>query len=236
MEDPSKIYRILIKFMDEKYIDSFLDEGLIYMNNIDFFRNYEKEEDGKSVRGDPAEGLAMSLKAEDLQVSFNGQILEGLVGKVEARFNHEDKTNIYSMTRISDKDILDAGSGGLYISEEFLKFGNKAVIISGDNINKFCDKLNSALNSDDDVFTYREDGCITKQVDYVDRDQFHGDMGVFTKFCEYSWQYEWRIAFKQRKSSGEYVVKLGSLRDIVTIAETKSLVEQPIKLIHRENI
>lgn len=36
MEDPYKIFRVLIKFMDEKYVDSFLNEGLLFMNNIFF--------------------------------------------------------------------------------------------------------------------------------------------------------------------------------------------------------
>jgi hypothetical protein len=34
MEDPNKIFRVLIKFMNEKYVDSFVNEGLIFMNNI----------------------------------------------------------------------------------------------------------------------------------------------------------------------------------------------------------
>jgi hypothetical protein len=87
MEDPYKIFRVLIKFMDEKYVDSFLNEGLLFMNNIDFFRSYEDAD--VALRGDLHEGLAASYKADGLTITFGNHVLEGAVGKVDLRYNHE---------------------------------------------------------------------------------------------------------------------------------------------------
>lgn len=37
MNNPYKKFRFLIKFMDEGNVDSFLNDGLLFMNNIDYF-------------------------------------------------------------------------------------------------------------------------------------------------------------------------------------------------------
>jgi hypothetical protein len=108
MEDAHKIFRLLIKFMNERYVGSLLNEGLLFMNNIDFFRHYEDSD--FTLRGDIHEGLAAAYNAEDLVIHFGGHKLEGVVGKVDIRHNLEDETNIYSMTKISDGKIIEAGA------------------------------------------------------------------------------------------------------------------------------
>lgn len=92
MDDPSKIYRVLIKFMDESFVESLLKKGLLYMNNIDYFKNYEDSD--IALRGDIHEGLAASYKADDLVIHFGGQKIEGAVGKVDLRYNHEGANGI----------------------------------------------------------------------------------------------------------------------------------------------
>lgn len=228
MQDPNKVYRFLIKFMDEAYVDSFVNEGLLYMNNINFFKEYEDID--VALRSDIHEGLAASLKADEIIIHFGNHEIEGAIGKVDLRYNHEGETNIYSMGKISDGDILAAGDEGLYLSEKFNGFGNKAVIIGGPNIGKFEERLKKAIENSGDIYTPREDNVIAKQVTYLNRENHHGEMDVFDKFDEYSWQYEWRIAFKQ-KTPGPYPLKIGDLSDIATIHDTATLISQPIKLV-----
>lgn len=229
MEDPYKTYRVLIKFMDEKYVDSFLNDGLLYMNNIDYFRNYVDED--IALRGDDNEGLAASYIAEGLTITLGDHILKGAVGKVDLRYSHEGDTNIYSMTKISDGKILDAGKSGLLLSEKFSKFGNRAVIIGGSNITEFENRLKQAISNNQNIHTSREDNVLAKQVSYLIREKHHGKMGVFDKFTDYSWQHEWRIAFKQTSASGAYQLKIGSLSDIAQVFETESLIREPLKLV-----
>ncbi|OUX87123.1 MAG: hypothetical protein CBB95_09855 [Alteromonas sp. TMED35] len=229
MEDPYKIFRVLIKFMDEQYVDSFLNDGLLFMNNIDYFRSYEDAD--VALRGDIHEGLAATYKAEGLTITLGDHVVEGAVGKVDLRYNHEGDTNIYSMTKISDGKILEAGDSGLFLSENFIKFGNRAVVIGGSNIIEFEKRLRNALAKDQNIYTPREDNVLAKQVSYLSREEHHGQMDVFDKFSDYSWQHEWRIAFKQKQAAGPYPLKIGNLSDIASVFETESLIREPLKLV-----
>lgn len=228
MEDPYKIFRVLIKFMDEQYVDSFLNDGLLFMNNIQYFRNYEDSD--VALRGDIHEGLAATYKAEEIIFTFGGHVAEGAVGKVDLRYDHEDDTNIYSMTKISDGKILEAGDSGLFLSDKFIQLGNRAVVITGSNITEFESRLIKALSNELNIYIPREDNVLAKQVSYLSREDHHGKMDVFNKFSDYAWQYEWRIAFKQKKSAGPYSFKIGSLSDIASVFEIEALIQSPLKL------
>ncbi|ALS32993.1 hypothetical protein PTRA_a1840 [Pseudoalteromonas translucida KMM 520] len=222
-----KRHRVLIKFMDEEYVESFINEGLIFMNNIQFFREYEDSD--PALRGDAKEGLRASYLPENITLELNGRTLTALVGKVELRESHQNETNIYSMTIVSDADILDAGEKGLYLSEDFNKFGNKAVFIGGSDINIFWNRVTEAINNNEDLFTLEEN--VAKKVTYVDASEHHSELNVFTKFSEYKWQHEWRVALKQISSSGPLELRVGNLSDIAHITGTKSLIQQPLKLV-----
>lgn len=232
MEDPNKIFRALIKFMDEKYVDSFLNEGLLFMNNIDFFKNYEDSD--VALRGDMHEGLAASFKSDEVSITLGEHEIEGVVGKVDLRYHHEGDTNIYSMTKVSDGNILDAGENGLILSKKFSSFGNRAVLISGSNIVEFERRLKAAISSDENLYTPRKDGVAAKQISYLNREQHNGQMDAFNKFDDYTWQHEWRIAFKQSKTNGAYPLKIGSLADIAQVFETDLLISQPLKLVPKK--
>lgn len=229
MEDPYKIFRVLIKFMDEKYVDSFLHDGLLFMNNIDYFRGYEDAD--VALRGDIHEGLAATYKAEGLTITLGDHVVEGAVGKVDLRYNHEGDTNIYSMTKISDGKILESGASGLFLSDKFIKFGNRAVVIGGSKIIEFENRLISALSKDLNIYTPREDNVIAKQISYLSREEHHGQMDIFDKFSDYEWQHEWRIAFKQKQAAGAYSLKIGNLSDIASVFETEPFIRGPLKLV-----
>lgn len=233
MEDPHKIFRVLIKLMDEQYVDSFMNDGLLFMNNIGFFRTYEDSD--VALRGDVYEGLAVSYKANEIVIHFGDHKVEGAVDKIDLRYHHEDDTNMYSMTKISDGNIIEAGNDGLYLSKKFERFGNSAVIIGGSNIIEFEKRLKQAIASRNDIYTPRQDNVVARQVCYLSRDDHHGQMDVFDKFDEYKWQYEWRIAFKQTSGNGAYPLKIGNLTDIAQVFETGAITKEPLKLVSNNN-
>lgn len=232
MADPNKIYRVLIKFMEEQFVDSFMNDGLLFMNNIDYFSKYEDAD--IAVRGDVYEGLAASYNADEVTIKIGEHVIEGAVGKVDIRFDQEGDINIYSMTKISDGEIIEAGKTGLFLSNKFKKFGNRAVVIGGSNITEFEKRLKSAILADRNIYTLGEDNVVAKQVFYLSRDEHHGQMNVFNKFDDYSWQHEWRIAFKQTKVAGAYCLKIGRLADIAMVFKTGSLIGEPFKLLPSE--
>lgn len=227
MVSPDNRNRLLIKFMDEQYVDSFISDGLLYMNNIQYFRDYEDSD--PALRGDAHEGLSASLLPKNITLEINGRVITDAVGKVDIRQCHQDETNIYSMTIISDQDILSSGENGLHLSSNFEKFGNKAVFIGGSDISEFWRRLKNAIENDQSIYTLEEDNAVAKKVNYVERELHHSQLSVFNKFSEYAWQHEWRIALKQTKCVGPLPLKIGSLADIAHVVDTTDIVKEPIK-------
>jgi len=215
--------------MDQSQTNSFVNDGLIYMNNIRFFREYEDSD--VALRADIDEGLSASYQSDAVSVHIDGHEVEGTTGNIRLRYDHEDETNIYSMTKISDGHILEAGDKGLFLSDKFKGFGSHAVVIGGSNITEFEARLSKALNSSNDIYTPRSDHIMAMCLNYLSRDQHNGKMDVFQKFDKYEWQHEWRIAFKQKDNVGPYLLKIGDLSDITQVCKTTDLISQPIKFV-----
>lgn len=223
--DPKKITRLFIKFTDEKYVDSIVNEGLLYMNNLEYFSNIEDE----FVRGDKDDGLAASYDSRKIELSFAGQEITGLIGPVKIRYNHELETNVFSLTAITDFDFIRAG-GSFRLSENFKNFGNKAVVFAGSAITSFLERVRNKLEHDPDI-TAGSDSYGARPVEYVSRAAHHGEMGIFRKYDEYAWQHEWRIAIKRKSGTGPYDrFKLGSLADICTVYDTEELLKHPFQV------
>lgn len=227
MASPESRNRLLIKYMDEKYVHSFINEGLLFMNNIQYFRAYEDSD--PALRGDAHEGLSASFLPENVTLEINGRVIADAVGKIDLRQCHQDETNIYSMTIISDQDILSAGENGLRLSSDFIKFGNKAVIIGGSDISEFWRRLKITIDNDQSIYTLEENNIVGRKVSYVDRELHHSRLSVFNKFKDYAWQHEWRIALKQARGAGPLPLKIGSLADIAHVINTADLIREPIK-------
>jgi len=227
MVSPENRNRLLIKFMDEQYVHSFINEGLLFMNNIQYFRAYEDSD--PALRGDAHEGLEASFLPENITLELNGHVITGAVDKVDLRQCHQDETNIYSMTIISDQDILSSGEGGLCLSSNFLKFGNKAIFIGGSDISEFWCRLKNNIDNNQSIYTLEENNIVGRKISYVDRRLHHSQLSVFNKFNEYAWQHEWRIALKQTERVGPLPLKIGSLADIAHVMDTADLIREPIK-------
>ena len=122
-----------------------------------------------------------------------------------------------------------------YLSEKFRAFGNKVVLIT--NATEFSKRIQKGLDSNPDIdrsLLVNQDGIAGAPVKYVSRKEHHGKMGIFTKFDEYKWQYEWRIAIRQTKVLGPYKFKIGGLSDIVKVCDVDIALQKPIKLIYSE--
>lgn len=216
----------MIKFMEKQYIKSFLEEGLLYMNNIKFYREYEE----KNVRGDIYEGLSATLSPNQVFMKWGEVEFKSLVGKIDIRREADDNINIYSMSMIRLIDVLDTVKNELKLSESFASFGDSCIIISGENIPVFFERLKKALHESKNIAPIIKDKFATK-VEYVNRKNFHGEMTIFQKFNEYNWQYEWRIALRQSKTGHPYELRLGSLKDIAQVYDADELLAESIKMI-----
>ncbi|WP_151174218.1 hypothetical protein [Pseudoalteromonas ruthenica] len=216
----------LIKFMKEEHTKDFVEQGLLHMNTIKYFR--ELEDIDPCLRGDENEGLEASLRPEHITIELNGRVLRDLKDKVDIRPVHQDETKIYCMTLITIDDIKKSENSTIYLSEKFLNFGDKAAIIYGKDINLFFEQLKKEITRREDLFTIED--SLSKKVDYLERSEHHRNLGVFTKFIEYSWQYEYRIALKKENEPDYIQLRIGDLSQIVEVTDTASLIKHPIKI------
>ena len=228
MTNPENRFRLLIKFMPECYVEEFVNNGLLFMNELKYFKEYEDSH--PILRGDPNEGLMASYLPDDVIMKFNGEVVTGVTGKVDIWDTYYDDTNLYCVTLISEKDILDFGESGLFLSKNFKHFGNKAVLIVGEEISIFWNRLKTILEKDPNIETLNHEKFIAKTVKYVDRNKHHNTLTPFNKFSEYKWQYEWRIALKKRNNIGPLSIEIGDISDIAHVVDTETLVNGPIQL------
>lgn len=196
------------------------------MNTLKYFREYE--ENNPNLRGDEYEGIISSWLPSEVVIHVNDYKLTDLVGKIDIHDGQRDELNLYCMTIINDKDIIDAGENGFLLSERFLEFGNKAVLIFGKDINLFCRKLYQEVSKRNDVNFFESH---PKSVKYLERDGHHDKIDVFSKFNEYSWQHEWRIAVFQEGPLSHLSLYLGDLSEIVHVVDTRDIIQKPILLV-----
>ncbi len=196
-----------------------MDEGLLYMNTLKYFRTYEDSDE--ALRGDEHEGLSASFLPEEIQMTVNGTKIEGIIGKVDSRPLHVDEIKLFCMTALTDDILKD----GLVLDPRFSKFGDKAIVIEGQGLVSFFKMLRNSVKDDQSVFaidsTFKTNGL----VEYVDRILHHKELTVFHKFKEYSWQHEFRIAFERSENDGSFPLYIGSLHNIAYVKDTKEMLE-----------
>jgi hypothetical protein len=119
----------LIKIGCKEHILELYDKGVIFMNNIDYFIQYEDKE----LRGDKSEGLSVIAQDSKLQLFYNGKELgHAESAKLKVR-GHSG--NIYSLIAITSND----SPGSFHIDERNKKFGDSFVVIL--NVKKFMKRI-----------------------------------------------------------------------------------------------
>jgi hypothetical protein len=214
----------LIKFMDPEYVASFIDDGLLYMNTAGYFRTYE--EDNVALRADQHEGLSASYSPDEVELRIEGRVIDGIIGKIDSRPQGVDELKLYCMTVLTHSDI----ENGFRLDPRFLQFGSKAVVIEGAGLQKFIDKLQRSIET-----TYPRYESATPFsghgiVQYVNRNDHHNVLTIFHKFLEYQWQHEYRVALEIPIDSGPFALKIGSLKNIAYVADTKELINTEFRI------
>jgi hypothetical protein len=172
----------LIKFMDPEYVESFINEGLLFMNTLEYFRTYEEADD--HLRADCYEGLAASYDSKSVEMKLvkDGTRIEP-IGKIDVFQPLADSINVYCMTMITHHDLRTP----FQLDEKFEKFGSKAVLIEGAGLHKFMARLHKTIESDVNLGSIYPNRMIEGSVEYVSRKEHHQNLDVFNKFNDYSW-------------------------------------------------
>lgn len=211
----------LIKFMKAEYVSSFLDEGLLYMNTLDYFRTYEESDE--DLRADEHEGLSSSIHAEKVTITMqNGSALNGVVGKVDFTPVHAYQFKLYCFTAITLQDL----DMPFYLDERFKKFGDKAIVIKGDDLNLFWGRLKMRTFNDESLFAIDSSLKTNGLIEYVSRKDNLSSLTPFNKFSNFSWQKEFRIALESPSNIGALSLRIGSLKDIASVIDTNELLRK----------
>ena len=193
---------LLIKLLPAARVSEFLD-GRMYLNSATYFAEID---DADAVRFDADEALTASWQVAQLSIQGeNGEWLPigGIRGPARYRGAEDPDLNVlclYGLTQRSD-DTFDTRN---------LQFGDQAIVIS--NAQEFLRRLTAAATA-----AGRRSGY--GPIDYVDRNEYHGQMGPFRKFSEYSYQNEFR--FTTTGGDGTpYRLAIGDIRDIAWVIES----------------
>ncbi|MBU2895354.1 hypothetical protein [Vibrio hepatarius] len=214
----------LIKFIDSKYVSSFVDEGLLYMNTLGYFRTYEDE--NLALRADEHEGLSASLRAGDVDIIKDGRKLDGIIGKVDSREIHVDEFKLYCMTAITFDDLAFP----FFLDQSFKNFGDKAVIIEGRHLAHFFERLIARVANDETIYAIDSSLKSAGLIQYVERGESHFKLTPFHKFSNYKWQKEFRLVYEVPQIQGAYELRLGALNDIAGVIDTKELLSTLLRL------
>ena len=228
MSKPSQAVRMFIRWGSLNRLEPFVKEGLLFMNTLEYFRGIES--DDPAQRGDVDEGLTARYDPSRVVLEMSGQAVDGLNAPIDLRMNNQKHTNIFCLTAITDQDIIDAG-GKFRLSEKFREFGDAAAVISGVNITAFKKRLKEHCEKNREIIIPNGSSVIARHIEYLDPATHHGEVGVFRKFNEYSWQQEWRVAINQSKAPSKPYdgVRLGDLSDIAKIHTVEEIMNWELK-------
>lgn len=187
----------IFKFGRRADIERFV-RGCLYMNTLGYFVEVEKN----VARRDSREGQAFWMQPD--RVTFSIEIDETFVpisghdGPIAYTNPLDLRVNVFCMY------ALRASVAKNLVDTRNLAFGDTfAVLKDGD---EFLRRVRGA--------TERASLCLEwKMVEYVSEREHHGEMGIFRKSSEFSYQSEFRIAVLPGTGS-PYLLEIGDMTDI----------------------
>ena len=197
----------LLKFFEKpEYAEAFLC-GNLHMNPLEYFVSLEQD----AVRTDKNEGADFSIQAETVEIQDpkTGKFVPvgGVINPIIYRNGYPKGINAYCMYGFPS-------THGHQIDPRNLKFGSSYVALT--DTKEFIERArraalreNLALNS----------GRIT----YVDRTTYHGALGPFRKFSEFSYQYEFRLVLSGGNGNA-LDFPIGDIRDICVVGQTTEII------------
>lgn len=206
----------LMKLGEKSHMEDFYNNGTIYLNTFSYFKNLEICEDGRADKDEYLSeyhsGEKLNQMKKDVYFGKDKISLSKENGLLSFSIDIQNKeyTHIFCMSYIN---ILWAKQHNKIIDEHnFAK--NKDYIVLVYNIEKFFELIKKALikNKLKAKRTY---------IEYVDRNNFSGEMGCFKKFNDYSYQNEWRLAVNCKNGEKPFKLIIGSLKGIASHPITK---------------
>lgn len=211
---------MILKFQPKKYLMS-LQKGCLYMNTKSYFKKVDTE---NSHLYDKFEDINVHFSRPQIRFYQNNAEIVSLNNIQEASVSNPNLnkyTHIWCCFHI--KSGMQIRSDGKLFDEKMWAFGDHVLAIA--NVKEFERRVIKALVKHKILFEERS-------VDYRDKTlPVNSDMNIFTKFNEYNYQNEFRLAIQSQDSikANPFELNIGSIEDISIILhkyEIKNLVRQ----------
>lgn len=230
---------ILLKiFSKEEYKNDFLS-GKIYMNTIQYFRDFEDSKDGNVA--DKHEAIHGWLQPGEfkLMIGAEGDMREidqdSLTSPMTISLNSHMYSNIFCMTQLHSHDIdmdnlkegdLDKLKEFFTLPEDVINLGKYAVVIHKPSVftSRFRDKAQELYNNGE-ISWYQ-----SKQVSYYDevnKSVVLSEMDApFYKQSKFSHQNEYRfLVMRDNGMNKAFTVDIGDIRDMCSEIATEEFNE-----------
>lgn len=186
----------LVKFGQREHLEALLHEGVIYMNNIEYFRKYE-ETQPKHMRGDQCECFDYICQNNTVKVFFEEYVWEADNVTMLANWGTYPGYLFCMYAAHADSN--------LQVDGRMLDFGEYAVIIQHPDefirrVQSYCAKNQITAN------------CFPVQ--YYDEQTESGLLHPFKKRSQYSYQSEARIYIYEQNPHENMILRIGSICDI----------------------
>lgn len=213
-----------VKAVEDKYYDGFIDDGEICMQTQKWFRNYES----KDINiGDSSEGAKIvcgkgfllfpepieSFKTEELFLQsildhmHNNENDESLIESSDFKlFDSSESINIFCLYSIYSSDFNQKKERSL-VDDRFIKEFSNHRFLFITHPKEFLVRIENALLA---LGKKVETGQVKY---YPQKDGFIFNLTPFHKPDKYSFQKEFRVAFKN-EIDDKLILTIGSIRDI----------------------
>jgi hypothetical protein len=202
----------LIKFGKYKHMKDFRQNGILYMNTLDYFKTWEE----RDAVGDEDEGLDYFYQLSKVDMTFSTSIgtktfpaADATVGNVKIYRNDVGRFNLFCLFSIR-KPLATP----LIDPRNLVGFGDTFVMIL--NVPEFCRRLKVAAEKENVGMLLRG-----KAVEYVN-DDYNGEMDAFKKFKKYEYQSEYRFVIEPGFGR-HYELTIGDISDISSIGNAEDL-------------
>lgn len=190
-------YKVLfVKILPTNRVDAMLD-GNIFMNTDKYFSILDS---GDLARSDPDEDVDEAWQIKQISIAdSNGNWVPigGVINPVLHRYGARDHLNIFCMHAIRN-------TSDYCFHETNLAFGDVAVVIR--NAKEFTERFRKAAH-------LLERNVQHGPVTYVNRSNYHGEIGPFRKFDRYEYQNEFRFVLFGG-GGNPMSLPIGDIRDI----------------------
>lgn len=211
----------LIKIGELEHIQKLQSKGLLYLNNLKYYREMESKE--KHLRRDVLEGSSSHINLTTLQL-FDGTKelpLKFKSGHLNEYIPENLKHHIFCIYGIKSEII----NSGPFISADLIQFGDSALIIT--DIDEFIKRINNKLK-------LLKFNCKMGFVKYYDPTKNHMNLTAFDKPDYYEYQNEIRLLVMGHPEP-TLEIEIGSISDISVIVDSNDLLKLTIETEELEN-